>query len=90
MYIPAPTPSSEGLPNTRNNIDLTQPIVVEEVKSQLKRLHTQRKPGLNGVTYYIWKYTNDIYNRRTPESWKTSNTILTYSSPQSTRPMPLY
>ena len=59
--IPSTSPGSEGPPSTNSTDpnDLTQPIVVQEIKSQLKRLPTQSSPGPDGVPYYIWKYTED-------------------------------
>ena len=69
---------------------LTYPMEIEEVESQLKRLPLQSAPGPDGVDYRLWKstpggaalltrlYNTCLLNRKFPNSWKKSNTILIY------------
>ena len=92
--------------NNRSMSTGTISLVVEEIKSQLKRLPTQSSLGPDSVPYYMWKYTEDsavflsmiynicLHNRKTPDSWKSSNIILIYkkgdrSVPNNLRPISL-
>ena len=84
--------------------DLTYPIVKEEIRAQLRRLPSQSSPGPDGIPYYVWKGVNhdqlaDLFNicllnKRIPDSWKQSTTILLYKrgdedDPANWRPISL-
>ena len=86
--------------------DLLLPFKVEEIQHQVKRLPSDSSPGPDGLDYKSWKLMSGsaqvlctIYNicrenRRIPNSWKTSNTILIYKkgdphSPANWRPISL-
>ena len=80
---------------------------MDEIEQQLKRLPSNSSPGPDGVPYKIWKtvegskitlkqiFTICLFNKRTPQSWKKSSTILIYKKgykkePSNWRPISLH
>ena len=106
---PPTSPPPDGFPNTSGSFEpdeLSYEVTPEEVKCQLKRLPYQSSPGPDGVPYFVWKsstaapellstiYSTCCINKRTPDSWKGSTTILIHkkgdtSNPSNWRPISL-
>jgi hypothetical protein len=105
---PPPTsPPPDWLPSPPEDVDpddLTHPISGQEVKAQLGRFPSQSSPAPDGVPYHALKILNPtqladilnvcLLNRRTPASWKASNTILVHKKggrdhPANWRPISL-
>ena len=102
-------PPPDNLPSharTSDADELSYPVEPKEVNAQLNRLPTQSAPGPDGIPYYIWKYTEGgetllsmifsicLLNKKTPESWKKSITILIHkkgdkNQPENWRPISL-
>ena len=86
--------------------DLTYPIEMDEIEQQLRRLPSNSSPGSDGVPYETWKtvegskitleriFTTCLFNKKIPQSWKRSSTILIYKKgdrkePSNWRPISL-